>query len=204
MRFLYSLVRWWSALNVTLLRFGRVAAWALLMGMVLVILVQIAGRPLGYGFSWSGEAAQAMMMWMMALAVPTAYRHAGFVAIETVPDMLPRFARGVLDLVILVLSLAALVVLAGQAWAQFTSPVLFNASGLNRLLQDSGVNALLGTGIEFRESYIYLAMSVGLWLLISVNGELILRAVGRAFAPDPNAREWFDLHREDKAPLQAE
>ena len=194
MKALHSIVRWWGAANVSVLSLGRTLGWALLMVMVAVILAQVWWRyVLNAPLSWPEEAARAAMIWMMALVAPTAYRRAGFVAIELVPDMLPRLARGFLDLAILALSLAALVVMASHAWTHFSSPILFNSSGLNRLVQDSGINDLLGTGIEFRESYIYLAMNVCLWLLISVNGELILRALGRTFGVDENAREWFAI-----------
>ena len=203
MKALHSLVRWWGALNVTALGVGRTAGWLLLAVMVAVILAQVWWRyVLDSPLSWPEEAARAAMIWMMALVAPTAYRRAGFVAIDLVPDMLPRRARGVLDIAILSLSLAALLVMASHAWTHFASPILFNSSGLNRLVQDSGINQLLGTAIEFRESYIYLAMSVGLWLLVSVNGELIARAVGRTFGVDDNAREWFDLR--DDALVTAE
>ena len=203
MKHLHTLVRWWSAVNVTALGIGRTVGWALLMVMVAVILAQVWWRyVLNSPLSWPEEAARAAMIWMMALVAPTAYRRAGFVAIDLVPDMLPRRMRGVLDLFILALSLAALVVMASHAWTHFSSPILFNSSGLNRLVQDSGINALLGTAIEFRESYIYLAMSVCLWLLISVNLELILRAIGRTFGVDENAREWFAIA--DGTPVTAE
>ena len=66
-----------------------------------------------------------------------------------------------------------------QAWAHFSAPLLFDSSGLNRLLQDSGINQLLGTNLQFRTAYIYLAMTVLMVMLISVSVELILRIVGR-------------------------
>ena len=174
-----SFLRLLGALNATLLRIGRAAGWMLLMAMVLVILAQVFWRyQLNDALPWAEEAARALMIWMMALVAPTAYRRAGFVAIDMVPDMLPPRARALLMLFVLALSLAALVVLAGHAWTHFSSPILFNSSGLNRLLQDTGLNQALGTSIEFRTSWIYLAMSVAAWLLIAVNLELVLRQVG--------------------------
>ena len=203
MKHLHTLVRWWGAFNVSVLGIGRTVGWVLLMVMVAVILAQVWWRyVLDSPLSWPEEAARACMIWMMALVAPTAYRRAGFVAIDLVPDMLPRRARGLLDLFILLLSLAALLVMASHAWTHFSSPILFNSSGLNRLVQDSGVNQLLGTAIEFRESYIYLAMSVCLWLLVCVNGELVARAIGRTFGVDENAREWFSIR--DGEPVVAE
>ena len=173
-----TIIRLLGALNASLLRAGRGVGWVMLLAMVLIILAQVFWRyQLNNALPWAEEAARALMIWMMALVAPTAYRRAGFVAIDLVPDMLPMRSRAVLTLAILGLSLAALVVLAGHAWTHFSSPILFNSSGLNRLLQDTGINRALGTVIEFRTSYIYLAMSVGVWLLILVNVELMLRQI---------------------------
>ena len=173
-----TIIRLLGALNASLLRAGRGVGWVMLLAMVLIILAQVFWRyQLNNALPWAEEAARALMIWMMALVAPTAYRRAGFVAIDLVPDMLPMRSRAVLTLAILGLSLAALVVLAGHAWTHFSSPILFNSSGLNRLLQDTGINRALGTAIEFRTSYIYLAMSVGVWLLILVNVELMLRQI---------------------------
>ena len=186
-----SLVRPLGALNASLLRAGRAVGWVMLLAMVGIILAQVFWRyQLNNALPWAEEAARALMIWMMALVAPTAYRRAGFVAIDLVPDMLPARARAILMLVILTLSLAALFILAGHAWTHFSSPILFNSSGLNRLLQDTGINQVLGTELEFRTSYIYLAMSVGTWLLILVNVELILRQLAMLLGaenPEPPA-----------------
>ena len=186
---LSTVLRWFGALNATLLRVGRAVGWVLLLAMVAIILAQIFWRyVLNDALPWPEEAARALMIWMMALVAPTAYRRAGFVAIDMVPDMLAPRARALLMLVILGLSLAALVVMLGHAWTHYSSPILFNSSGLNRLLQDSGLNDLLGTSLEFRTSYIYLAMSVCVGLLIAVNLELILRQVGGLLGLDAEPR----------------
>ena len=175
---LASFIRLLGAFNASLLHAGRTVGWVMLFAMVAIILAQVFWRyQLNNALPWAEEAARALMIWMMALVAPTAYRRAGFVAIDLVPDMLPMRSRAVLTLAILGLSLAALVVLAGHAWTHFSSPILFNSSGLNRLLQNTGINRALGTAIEFRTSYIYLAMSVGVWLLIAVNVELMLRQI---------------------------
>jgi hypothetical protein len=47
------------------------------------------------------------------------------------------------------------------------------------LLQDTRINQLLGTKIQFRTAYIYLAMSVLLMLILMVSLELILRQLAR-------------------------
>ena len=95
--------------------------------------------------------------------------------------MLPRVLRESLILAILLVSTFVLLFMLGQAWGQYTAPLLFDSSGLNRLLQDSGINQLLGTDLKFRTAYIFLAMVVLMVLMISVSVELILRQIGRLF-----------------------
>lgn len=162
---------------------GRNLGWIAMMAMVLIILTQVFFRyVLNSALPWPEEAARAFMIWMMALVAPSAYRWGGFVSIDLLADALPRVARNLLLLAIFALSLVVLIIMLGHAWTHYSSPILFNSSGLNRLLQDSGINELLGTNLEFRTSYIYLAMSVCLAMMISVSCELILRLIGRMMA----------------------
>jgi len=172
-----------TRINTALLAFGRTLGWIALMVMVFVILAQVFFRyALNNALPWPEEAARALMIWMMALVAPSAYRWGGFVSIDLLADALPRIARNILLLAIFVLSLVVLVIMLSHAWTHFSSPILFNSSGLNRLLQNTGINQALGTNLEFRTSYIYLAMSVCLALMISVSAELILRLIGRMAA----------------------
>jgi len=172
-----------TRVNTALLAFGRTLGWIALMAMVVIILGQVFFRyALNNALPWPEEAARALMIWMMALVAPSAYRWGGFVSIDLLADALPRVARNALLLAIFALSLVVLIVMLSHAWTHFSSPILFNSSGLNRLLQDTGINDVLGTKLEFRTSYIYLAMSVCLALMISVSIELICRLLGRIAA----------------------
>ena len=181
-----------TRINTVVLAIGRNLAWIAMAIMVAVILAQVFWRyALDDPLSWPEEAARGLMIWMMGLIAPTAWRWGGFVSIDLVPDALPARAGDVLRLAILLLATVVLVFLLGQAWDQYTARMLFNSSGLNRLLQDSGINELLGTNIEFRTSTIFLAMSVLFATMLSVSAELIMRAVGRLIAgpeafPDPD------------------
>lgn len=169
-----------SSVNDVLLAIGRRIAICAMVLMVFVILLQIFYRyVLNNALPWPEEAARGLMIWMMAMVVPTAYRYAGFVSIESIPDMLPARVRSVLLFVILLVSTAVLVVMLKHAWAHFSAPLLFDSSGLNRLVQESGINELLGTDIQFKTAYIYLAMSVMLVVMLLVSAELILRHIGR-------------------------
>ena len=181
-----------TRVNTLALAIGRNLSWIALALMVAVILAQVFWRyALDDPLSWPEEAARGLMIWMMGLIAPTAWRWGGFVSIDLVPDALPPRVGELLRLAILLLATLVLVYLLGQAWNQYTARMLFNSSGLNRLLQDSGINEVLGTNLEFRTSAIFLAMSVLFAAMLSVSAELIMRAVGRlvwgqdAF-PDPD------------------
>jgi TRAP-type C4-dicarboxylate transport system permease small subunit len=77
--------------NNKLLSFGRSLACVAMVLMVFCILLQIFFRyALNNALPWPEEAARALMIWMMAFVAPSAYRYAGFVAIEMVPDMMPK------------------------------------------------------------------------------------------------------------------
>ena len=169
-----------AGVNSYVLKIGRWFGFGALLLMVVAILLQIFFRyVLNNALPWPEEAARALMIWMMAMVAPTAYRHAGFVAIEMLPDMLSRNLRNMLLLAILLLSSLTLIFMLGHAWDQYTAPLLFDSSGLNRLLQDTGINQLLGTDLKFRTAYIFLAMVVLMVILLSVSAELILRQIGR-------------------------
>ncbi len=175
-----------SRVNDVLLALGRRIGVVAMVLMVAVILLQIFFRyALNNALPWPEEAARGLMIWMMALVVPTAYRYAGFVSIETVPDLMPAKVRAWLLFIILLLCTLVLCIMLNHAWAHFSAPLLFDSSGLNRLLQDSGINQLLGTELQFRTAYIYLAMSVMLVIMLLVSLELIIRQLaGLIWSPD--------------------
>jgi len=182
---LRMILSWISKVNDTVLKLGRGLGCVALALMVIAILLQIFYRyVLNNALPWPEEAARALMIWMMALVAPSAYRYAGFVSIDLFPDMLTRKVRIVFFLAILSLCALVSIIMLSHAWAHFSAPLLFDSSGLNRLLQDSGLNQLLGTDIQFRTAYIYLAMSVLLVIMLSVSAELILRMTGRLFSGD--------------------
>ncbi|MEM0900843.1 MAG: TRAP transporter small permease subunit [Pseudomonadota bacterium] len=169
--------------NSVVLAVGRSISWVLMAAMVAVILAQVFYRyVLNDPLSWPEEASLSLMIWMMALMAPTAYRWGGFVAIDMVSDLLPKLLQFILTFTLMAISGVVLVFLLNEAWTQFTSPILFNSSGLNRLLQDSGINQVLGTDFEFRAAYIYFAMVSCFAMMLSVNIELLLRKIGRTFA----------------------
>ena len=169
-----------DTINTRVLLFGRTIGLVALGLMVLVILAQIFFRyVLNNALPWPEEAARGLMIWMMALVAPSAYRYTGFVSIDMLHDLIPARLKNYLVLAILLLCSFVSIIMLQHAWSHFSAPLLFDSSGLNRLLQDSRINQLLGTKIQFRTAYIYLAMSVLLMLILMVSLELILRQLAR-------------------------
>jgi len=169
-----------DAINTRALKLGRTVGYVALGLMVLVILAQIFFRyVLNNALPWPEEAARGLMIWMMALVAPSAYRYTGFVSIDMLHDFIPARLKNYLMLAILLLCTFVSIIMLQHAWSHFSAPLLFDSSGLNRLLQDTGINQFLGTKIQFRTAYIYLAMSVLLTLILMVSLELILRQFAR-------------------------
>ena len=169
-----------DTINTRVLLFGRTIGLVALGLMVLVILAQIFFRyVLNNALPWPEEAARGLMIWMMALVAPSAYRYTGFVSIDMLHDLIPAHLKNYLVLAILLLCSFVSIIMLQHAWSHFSAPLLFDSSGLNRLLQDTRINQLLGTKIQFRTAYIYLAMSVLLMLILMVSLELILRQLAR-------------------------
>ena len=169
-----------DTINTRALLFGRTIGLVALGLMVLVILAQIFFRyVLNNALPWPEEAARGLMIWMMALVAPSAYRYTGFVSIDMLHDLIPARLKNYLVLAILLLCSFVSIIMLQHAWSHFSAPLLFDSSGLNRLLQDTRINQLLGTKIQFRTAYIYLAMSVLLMLILMVSLELILRQLAR-------------------------
>ncbi len=169
-----------DTINTRVLLFGRTIGLVALGLMVLVILAQIFFRyVLNNALPWPEEAARGLMIWMMALVAPSAYRYTGFVSIDMLHDLIPARLKNYLVLAILLLCSFVSIIMLQHAWSHFSAPLLFDSSGLNRLLQDTRINQLLCTKIQFRTAYIYLAMSVLLMLILMVSLELILRQLAR-------------------------
>jgi len=169
-----------DAINTRALSFGRAIGLVALGLMVLVILAQIFFRyVLNNALPWPEEAARALMIWMMAMVAPSAYRYTGFVSIDMLHEYIPTQVKNYLILAILLLCTFVSIIMLQHAWTHFSSPLLFDSSGLNRLLQDTGINQLLGTQMQFRTAYIYLAMTIFLILILMVSLELIMRQFAR-------------------------
>lgn len=169
---LLALLRPVCWVNTQVLRVGRSIGWIALALMVFVILLQVFFRyVVNNALNWPDEAARFLMLWMTGLMAPSAYRWGGFVAIDMLPQALPRVAGLVLSLFILVLSLVVLIIGVQHGYEHtFGFGGKFNSSSLRIPLEWAGMET-----IKVKLKFMYMSLFVGMILLISVNIELILR-----------------------------
>ena len=162
--------------NESALAFGRFVGIVAVGLMVVAILVQVFFRyVLNDALAWPDEAARFCMLWMTGLMAPTAFRRGGFVAIDMLVQLLPRGLGGLLSFALLFVSLLVLVVAVQIGWSEVT--------GFSGKFATASLYVPTSWSFEswFRvpRSWMMASLLVGLVLLISVNLELILRAVVR-------------------------
>ena len=163
-----------SAFNKTVLRIGRGIGIVAMAFMVVAILIQVVFRyVLNNALPWPDEAARFCMLWMTGLMAPTAFRRGGFVSIDMLSLALPRIVGQFLALFLLVISLVVLFFALRIGWSEVTG---FGGKFATASLY-------LPTSITFDEffrvprSWMMLSLLVGVFLLLLVNIELILRSV---------------------------
>ncbi len=161
-------------LNELLLRIGRALGVAAIAVMVAVTLLQVAMRYLlNNALPWPDEAARFCMLWMTGLMAPTAFRHGGFVAIDSLLQALPVRLSSLLSLVLLSISIVVLWFGLMIGWAEVT--------GLGGKFASASL--YLPTSLAFDSwfrmprSWMMMSLVVGIVMLILVNVELILRAL---------------------------
>lgn len=162
--------------NEALLALGRAIGIVAVAAMVVAILTQVFFRyVLNNALPWPDEAARFCMLWMTGLMAPTAFRRGGFVAIDTLPNLLPKRAALILSLMLLCLCLAVLLVAVQIGWSEvtgfsgrFTTASLYVPTDLS-----------FETWYRVPRSWMMASLLVGIVLLISVNVELILRGLVR-------------------------
>ena len=168
------------AVNDAILWIGRQIAWIALGLMTLIILYQVIMR---YVFdaapNWTEEGARFLMLWMTGLIAPSAYRWGGFVAIDMLIRLLPRLISGLLALALLGLSLLILSVGARIGWEEVTG---FSGSFATASLWVP-LDWVGGESFRMPRSWMMASLLVGLFLLISVNVEHILKALVRLADP---------------------
>ncbi len=181
-----ALLRGLMTVNSVLLRVGRTIAWIAIGIMVLVILYQVVMR---YAFNaapnWTEEFARFLMLWMTGLIAPSAYRWGGFVSIDMAVRTLPRIPAAILSLLLLMLAMTVLAVGAMIGWSEVTG---FSGSFTTGSLY-TFVFPSLSEGITFGwdkmpRSHMMASLLVGMWLLVLVNTELVLKSLIALFDPD--------------------
>ncbi|MEM9435200.1 MAG: TRAP transporter small permease subunit [Pseudomonadota bacterium] len=162
-----------AAVLSIVLAIGRQISIGLMGLMVLVILIQVFFRyVMNSALPWPDEAARFMMLWLTGLVAPSAYRWGGFVAIEMLPQMLPKKLGALLAFFLLILAGLVLYTAIGLGWNHVNSGWLFNSSSLKIPLD------LIGMGVvRIKLAWMYMSLFVGVCLLFAVNIELILRAL---------------------------
>jgi TRAP-type transport system small permease protein len=173
-----------GAVNGAVLALGRWLGAICVALMLLIILAQVFFRyVLGDALAWPEEAARFLMLWMTGLMAPTAYRRGGFVSIEMLVRLLPRWPAAFLSLLLLAVSLAVLIVGIRIGWTEVT--------GLGgRFTTDSlSVPSLdLSGWVKVPKAWMMASLVVGLGLLISVCMELILRTLVSFSGTQPDLR----------------
>ncbi|AKS45787.1 Tripartite ATP-independent transporter, DctQ component [Octadecabacter temperatus] len=172
-----------AAINERLHKACKAISIGALILMVCFILLQVFMRyALNDAPNWTEEAARFGMLWMTGLMAPVAYRHGGFVAIDMLERALAPRLSAVLTLILFGMSLAVLLVM----WDK----------GLNNhvdTLSGRGCSSTLRWpfGIEigkcrakFSNYYQYIALWIGINLLILACVELILRQILKLFGKD--------------------
>ncbi|MFT5785338.1 MAG: TRAP-type C4-dicarboxylate transport system permease small subunit [Ascidiaceihabitans sp.] len=163
-----------SYVNEHMLRLGRSIGAVAMALMVVAILIQVFFRYiLNNALPWPDEAARFFMLWMTGLMAPTAFRRGGFVAIDMLLVALPRVLGSVINICLLLLSLLVLVVASNIGYNEVTG---FGGRFTTAALY-------IPTAFDFSEymrvprSWMMASLLVGVWMLVSVNVELILRAI---------------------------
>ncbi|ABG31893.1 C4-dicarboxylate ABC transporter permease [Roseobacter denitrificans] len=161
-------------INESALAIGRAIGIVAVAAMVIAILVQVFFRyVLNNALPWPDEAARFCMLWMTGLMAPTAFRRGGFVAIDTLVILLPKLLGSLLALFLLFVSLAVLVVAVQIGWSEVTGFAGRFATASLYLPTDMSFESWF----RVPRSWMMASLVVGLIMLISVNVELILRAI---------------------------
>ena len=163
-----------ASINETLHPIGKWISTLALILMVCFILLQVVMR---YVFNdapnWSEEAARFGMLWLVGLMAPIAYRHGGFVAIDMLERALSEWLAALLSLVLLLMSFAVLLVMWDKGLNNHVDSL--SGRGCSSTLRWPLGFEIGKCGNKFSNYYQYLALWVGVNLMILVCVELILR-----------------------------
>ena len=159
--------------------------------MVSFILLQVFMRyALNDAPNWTEEAARFGMLWMTGLMAPVAYRHGGFVAIDMLERALSPRISAFLTLILFAMSFAVLLVMWDKGLNNHVDSL--SGRGCSSTLRWPFGIEIGKCGHKFSNYYQYLALWVGVNLLIVVAVELILRQGLKLFGRDAGLPELGD------------
>ena len=160
-------------INTFILRIGRQLAWIAILLMVIVIIIQVFFRyVLNNALPWPDEVARFLMLWMTGLIAPSAYRWGGFVSIDMLERFLPKILANLLIFIILLISLAVLFIGFEMGLKHINAGWIFSSSSIKIPF------SLIGGETEaMKLAWMYMSLPIGIFLLILVNIELILRNI---------------------------
>ncbi len=186
MNVLLGLLKPMQVLLDSVLAVGRgIAIFAIGM-MVVAILIQVFFRyVLNNALPWPDEAARFCMLWMTGFMAPAAFRVGGFVAIDMVILALPKKLGALLSLALLFISLLVLVIAVQIGWNEVTGfGGRFATASLYVPFDVIGACDALGlkpspdsVWCRLPRSWMMASLLVGVFLLVLVNIELILRSI---------------------------
>nr|WP_272212822.1 TRAP transporter small permease subunit [Marinicella sp. W31]MDC2878744.1 TRAP transporter small permease subunit [Marinicella sp. W31] len=161
-----------ARVNGPLLALGRWTGAGLMGLMVIVILIQVFFRyVLNDALAWTEELARFLMLWMVSLMAPTAFRHGGFISIDTIKRFLPERLAAFVNLVLLLISAVVLWWAVNIGWnevmgigGRFTMPSLTIPTALD-----------LSTWMKVPRAWMMASLATGITMMLAVNIELLLR-----------------------------
>ncbi len=164
-------------INTFILRIGRQLAWIAILLMVIVIILQVFFRyVLNNALPWPDEVARFLMLWMTGFIAPSAYRWGGFVSIDMLQRFLPKILSNILVFLILIISLTVLLIGFEMGLKHINIGWIFSSSSIKIPF------SLIGGKTEaMKLAWMYMSLPVGIFLLILVNIELVLRTVLSSF-----------------------
>ena len=183
---------------------GRgIAVFAIGM-MVVAILIQVFFRyVLNNALPWPDEAARFCMLWMTGLMAPAAFRAGGFVAIDMVQMALPRVIGSSIAFLLLFVTALVLIIATQIGWnevtgfgGRFTTASLYVPFDLIGACEALNLKASPNSvWCRVPRSWMMASLLVGVFLLLIVNIELIIRAIvtmmggGDKLRPIPGAAD---------------
>ncbi len=160
-------------INTFILRIGRQLAWIAILLMVIVIILQVFFRyVLNNALPWPDEVARFLMLWMTGFIAPSAYRWGGFVSIDMLERFLPKILSNILVFIILIISFTVLLIGFEMGLKHINAGWIFSSSSIKIPFSMIG-----GKTEAMKLAWMYMSLPVGIFLLILVNIELVLRTI---------------------------